>query len=231
MVQLIVIAVLLMALSETAHAHFLWLERDGNGPARAYFGEWIDDIREKTGGLLDRFKAPRVFLGTSNEPLQVKRNENNLEDQQQKAAATCASWKVAFRRAKTKKKAAQRKRLLCQSRAIGNRREARFRAGADGSEQQYYCSSFSRRASAKGRDHDHRPFQMGKTFSHRRARAGDYADALGRTVCIGSHSLPREARRQRRGKVQSHASHLVAVVRATKRHSLDRQTLTILIDR
>ena len=50
-----------------------------DGPARAYFGEWIDDIREKTGGLLDRFKAPRVFLGTSDEPLPVKRNENNLE--------------------------------------------------------------------------------------------------------------------------------------------------------
>ena len=62
-----------------AHAHYVWLERDGDGPVRAYYGEWIDDIREKTGGLLDRFKAPRVFLGASNEPLQVKRNENNLE--------------------------------------------------------------------------------------------------------------------------------------------------------
>jgi len=62
-----------------AHAHYVWLERDGEGPARAYFGEWVDDIREKTGGLLDRFKAPRVFLGASNEPLQVKRNENDLE--------------------------------------------------------------------------------------------------------------------------------------------------------
>ena len=62
-----------------AHAHYVWLERDGEGPARAYFGEWVDDIREKTGGLLDRFKAPRLFLGASNEPLQVKRNENNLE--------------------------------------------------------------------------------------------------------------------------------------------------------
>jgi len=62
-----------------AHAHYVWLERDGDGPVRAYYGEWIDDIREKTGGLLDRFKAPRVFLGASNEPLQVKRNENDLE--------------------------------------------------------------------------------------------------------------------------------------------------------
>lgn len=79
MVQWIISAVLLLALSETAHAHFLWLERDGDGPARAYFGEWIDDIREKTGGLLDRFKAPRAYLGTSTEPLPVKRNDNNLE--------------------------------------------------------------------------------------------------------------------------------------------------------
>jgi hypothetical protein len=63
MVQWSVSAVLLLAFSETVHAHFLWLERDGDGPARAYFGEWIDDIREKTGGLLDRFKAPRAFLG------------------------------------------------------------------------------------------------------------------------------------------------------------------------
>lgn len=70
---------MLLALSETVHAHFLWLERDSDGPARAYFGEWIDDIREKTGGLLDRFKAPRAYLGTSSEPLPVKRNDNNLE--------------------------------------------------------------------------------------------------------------------------------------------------------
>ena len=79
MVQLVINAILLLALSENAHAHFVWLERDGEGPARAYFGEWIDDIREKTGGLLDRFKAPRAFLGTSNDLLPVQRNENNLE--------------------------------------------------------------------------------------------------------------------------------------------------------
>jgi uncharacterized GH25 family protein len=72
-------AILIFALIDSAHAHFVWLERDGDGTARAYFGEWIDDIREKTGGLLDRFKAPRLFVGASNEALQVKRNENNLE--------------------------------------------------------------------------------------------------------------------------------------------------------
>jgi hypothetical protein len=35
MVQWIVSAVLFFALSETAHAHFVWLERDGDAPGRA----------------------------------------------------------------------------------------------------------------------------------------------------------------------------------------------------
>lgn len=68
-----------LSLITAAHAHYVWLEREGDGPARAYFGEWVDDIREKAGGLLDRIKAPRVFLGASAEPIPVKRNENNLE--------------------------------------------------------------------------------------------------------------------------------------------------------
>jgi hypothetical protein len=79
MLRLIASGSLILALSTPIHAHYVWLERDGDGPARAYFGEWIDDIREKTGGLLDRFKAPRAFLGTSNDLLPVKRNDNNLE--------------------------------------------------------------------------------------------------------------------------------------------------------
>ena len=81
MSKLISCIVLITALSliTSAHAHFLWLEREGDGATRAFFGEWIDDIREKTGGLLDRFKAPRVSIGASKQLLQVKRNENNLE--------------------------------------------------------------------------------------------------------------------------------------------------------
>jgi hypothetical protein len=63
-----------------ADAHYVWLERDGDGPARAYLGEWIDDIREKSGGMLDRIKAPRAFI-SGGEPLPIKRNENHLEIQ------------------------------------------------------------------------------------------------------------------------------------------------------
>lgn len=81
MSKLISLIVMLATLSliPSVHAHYVWLERDGEGPARAYLGEWIDDIRENTGGMLDRIKAPKVFLGASTEPLPVKRNENNLE--------------------------------------------------------------------------------------------------------------------------------------------------------
>ena len=81
MATLIAVFVMLTALLliSPARAHYVWLERDGDGPARAYLGEWIDNIREKTGGLLDRIKAPQVFLGTSTNPLPVQRKENNLE--------------------------------------------------------------------------------------------------------------------------------------------------------
>jgi hypothetical protein len=77
--QLTSIAVLILSLINTAHAHYVWVERDDDGTAYAYFGEWIDDIREKAGGLLDRIKAPRAFLGVSTTPLPIKRHEDRLE--------------------------------------------------------------------------------------------------------------------------------------------------------
>lgn len=83
MLRAISVAILLVNLpvAGPAFAHYVWLERDGDGPARACLGEWIDDIREKTGGMLDRIKAPKVFLGSSTEALPVKRNDNHLEFQ------------------------------------------------------------------------------------------------------------------------------------------------------
>jgi len=68
-----------LSLINTAQAHYVWLEREGEGPAYAYFGEWVDDIREKAGGLLDRIKAPRAFLGESTTSLPIKRHEDKLE--------------------------------------------------------------------------------------------------------------------------------------------------------
>ena len=51
----------LVCLAGAAQAHFIWIEHDGDGVARAYFGEWAEDVREKTGGALDRIKSPRAF--------------------------------------------------------------------------------------------------------------------------------------------------------------------------
>jgi hypothetical protein len=76
MCQSAVVAILILSLINTAYAHYVWLERDGEGSAYAYFGEWVDDIREKAGGLLDRIKAPRAFLGASTSPLPIKRHDD-----------------------------------------------------------------------------------------------------------------------------------------------------------
>ena len=79
MLHLTSMAILMLSLINTAHAHYVWLERDGEESAYAYFGEWVDDIREKAGGLLDRIKAPRAFLGASTSPLPIKRHDDKLE--------------------------------------------------------------------------------------------------------------------------------------------------------
>jgi hypothetical protein len=44
MAKLVAILVLLATLffAYPTRAHYVWLERDGEGTARAYFGEWID---------------------------------------------------------------------------------------------------------------------------------------------------------------------------------------------
>jgi hypothetical protein len=62
-----------------AHAHFVWVERDETGPARMYFGEWANDLREKSGGRLDMFKAPQAFGTSASQPLQFARRDDHLE--------------------------------------------------------------------------------------------------------------------------------------------------------
>lgn len=54
--------VALAHLAGPAAAHMVWIERDAGAPtARAYFGEWHEDVREKAGGYLDMIKAPQAF--------------------------------------------------------------------------------------------------------------------------------------------------------------------------
>lgn len=45
----LLLAALAFGANSAANAHAIWIERDGDGPARAYFGEFAEGVREKTG--------------------------------------------------------------------------------------------------------------------------------------------------------------------------------------
>ena len=57
-----------------ASAHHLWLEADGQG-AKLYFGEFDENLREASPGLLDRFKPmPEAkVVGVATQPLKVEK--------------------------------------------------------------------------------------------------------------------------------------------------------------
>lgn len=62
-----------------AHAHQVWLEQDGHG-AKLYFGEFGENLREASPGLLDKFVAPVAHkIGTQlAEPLTVSKTANGF---------------------------------------------------------------------------------------------------------------------------------------------------------
>jgi len=65
--------------ASTASAHHLWLEADGQNPsqgAKLYFGEFDENLREASPGLLDRFKPlpeAKVIGGSGVQPLKVEK--------------------------------------------------------------------------------------------------------------------------------------------------------------
>jgi uncharacterized GH25 family protein len=61
-----------------ALAHMVWLERDSTGPARAYFGEPGEGVREKSGGALDRIATPLAFHVERGEALPVQRQDDHI---------------------------------------------------------------------------------------------------------------------------------------------------------
>ncbi|HEY5871187.1 MAG TPA: DUF4198 domain-containing protein [Candidatus Tectomicrobia bacterium] len=73
------VVVLLLCAVGVVQAHFIWVEYDSNGPARAYFGEWAEDVREKAGGALDRIKTPHAFSTSPHDPLPIQRRTDHLE--------------------------------------------------------------------------------------------------------------------------------------------------------
>jgi hypothetical protein len=62
-------ALLSAAFSGIASAHTLWLEREGDG-ARLYFGEFDENLREASPGLLDRL-SPQARIAGSDKALKV----------------------------------------------------------------------------------------------------------------------------------------------------------------
>lgn len=72
---------LLGALAATgAQAHAIWLERDGDaGAARLYFGEFADNLREKTGATLDKIASPAAWQDDSRRPLAQTRRPDHIE--------------------------------------------------------------------------------------------------------------------------------------------------------
>lgn len=64
-------AVALLGAAGAAQAHFVWLERGAEGPAKVYFGEWADDVREKRDGLLGKILVAPVVTGTDGKALKA----------------------------------------------------------------------------------------------------------------------------------------------------------------
>ncbi len=75
--RLICILAATLLWATTASAHHLWLEPDGQG-AKLYFGEFDENLREASPGLLDRFKSlPEAkAIGASTQPLKVEKTPN-----------------------------------------------------------------------------------------------------------------------------------------------------------
>jgi hypothetical protein len=72
------LAAVLLSMPGAAGAHELWLERDGN-IVHGYFGEPAENLREKTGGLLDRLTGPRAFATDPRQGLPLARKADNFE--------------------------------------------------------------------------------------------------------------------------------------------------------
>lgn len=62
-----------------AQAHAVWLERDGEGPARAYFGEFAEGQHEKTGAKLDGIASPLAWQGPDKRGLALVRRADHIE--------------------------------------------------------------------------------------------------------------------------------------------------------
>lgn len=70
---------LAIGLAAPAVAHEIWIERDGQAPARVYFGEPADPEPDHGQDDLARLKAPVVFTGTARDAAPLERRKDHLE--------------------------------------------------------------------------------------------------------------------------------------------------------
>lgn len=70
-------ALLLCLFALQVNAHEIWLERDGQGPVRVYFGHYDGESVQKTGGRLDSIKADVVVPAGS--VSRTNRREDHIE--------------------------------------------------------------------------------------------------------------------------------------------------------
>lgn len=75
----LLLTALALSASGAANAHAVWIERDGDGPARAYFGEFAEGVREKTGANLDKIAAPLGWQGEPKRALALARKADHIE--------------------------------------------------------------------------------------------------------------------------------------------------------
>lgn len=72
----------LMALSllaSTATAHEIWIERDGDAPARVYLGEPAEAVPANGDPEFPKLKTPTLFAGNRDIPAPLVRRANHIE--------------------------------------------------------------------------------------------------------------------------------------------------------
>src|SRR5262245_28412171 len=67
--RMALMGILLAGLANVAAAHTIWIEREGDG-ARIFFGEFDENLREASPGLLDRL-SPHARVAGSDKSLKV----------------------------------------------------------------------------------------------------------------------------------------------------------------
>ncbi len=213
----------LLTAGGSAQAHYVWLEREGDAAARAYFGEFGEDLREKSGGALDRIAAPRAFMADPAAGLRIERRGDHLEI----TAAPAGDLRLV--------EAAMAPR---EDRRAGGKTKTIFYAREGRSETRAHLDlelvpvtparqrvhpPAPRSAGRQGRGEGVRAAALGEGLPHRRSGAGDDHHAVARALRRGGGPPRGAARRSGRRRPRSPSPCRHAVVRGRPGHRVDRE--------